>query len=38
MRAAGYQFTAWMLMTYIDYIITHNYQAFNDAAFIGTDY
>jgi hypothetical protein len=38
MRAAGYQYSAWMMMTYIDYIITHNYQAFNDVAFIGTDY
>lgn len=36
--AAGYQYTAWMVMTYIDWIISHNLKDFNQVAFIGTPY
>lgn len=38
MTAAGYQYTAWMLMTYIDWIIRHNWKDFEQVAFIGTEY
>lgn len=38
MNAAGYEFTAWMFMNYIDWIIRHNPTDFAQAAFIGTDY
>lgn len=38
MNAAGYQYTAWMMMTYIDWIIRHNPKDFQQVAFIGTDY
>lgn len=38
MNAAGYQFTAWLFINFIDDIISHNFAAFSDAAFIGTDY
>lgn len=38
MNAAGYQYTAWMMMTYIDWIIRHNWKDFEQTAFIGTDY
>ena len=34
MNAAGYQWTAWMFMTYIDWIIEHNMEAFADVAFV----
>lgn len=36
LNAAGYQFTAWMMMNYIDWIIRHNMSAFSQAAYIGT--
>ncbi len=38
LNAAGYQYTAWMLMTYIDWIIRTNMKDFEQVAFIGTDY
>lgn len=38
LNAAGYQYTAWMFMTYIDWIIRHNLKDFEQVAFIGTDY
>lgn len=38
LNAAGYQYTAWMFMTYIDWIIRHNLKNFEQVAFIGTDY
>ena len=38
MNAAGYEYTAWMMMNYIDWIIRHNPQDFKEAAFIGTPY
>lgn len=38
MNAAGYQFTAWMFMNYIDWIIRHNPADFAEVAFIGTEY
>ncbi len=34
MNAAGYQWTAWMFMTYIDWIIGNNLEAFADIAFV----
>lgn len=34
MNAAGYQWTAWMFMTYIDWIIEHNMEDFADVAFV----
>ena len=37
-NAAGYQLTAYMFMTYIDWIIRHHMKDFEEAAFIGTDY
>lgn len=36
LNAAGYQYTAWLMMSYIDWIIRHNMQDFSQAAFIGT--
>lgn len=38
MNATGYEYTAWMLMTYIDWIIRHNWKDFEQVAFIGTSY
>ena len=38
MNAAGYEYTAWMFMTYIDSIIRDNMKDFSQVAFIGTDY
>lgn len=38
MNAAGYEYTAWMFMTYIDWIIRNNMDDFSQVAFIGTDY
>lgn len=38
LNAAGYQYTAWMIMTYIDWIIRHNMKDFEQVAFIGTEY
>lgn len=36
LTAMGYQLTAWMMMTYIDWIIRNNPQDFKQAAFINT--
>ena len=36
MNAAGYQFTARLVMSYMDYIIRHNMQDFMQVPFIGT--
>lgn len=36
MTPAGYQFTAWLMMDYIDWIIRHNMDDFRQVAFIGT--
>lgn len=38
MNAAGYEYTAWMIMTYIDWIIRNNMKDFEQVAFIGTKY
>lgn len=38
LTAAGYQWTAWMMMTYIDNIIRNNLHDFDQAAFINTPY
>ena len=38
MSAAGYEFTAWMMMTYIDWIIRKNPKEFAQVAYIGKDY
>lgn len=38
LNAMGYQYTAWMFMTYIDWIIQHNWKDFEQTAFIGTEY
>ena len=38
MNAMGYQWTAYAIMTYIDWIINNNYTDFSNVAFIGTDY
>lgn len=37
MNPAGYVFTADMIAAYIDYIIRHNIQDFNEVGFIGTE-
>ena len=34
LNAAGSQYTAWMFLTYIDWIIEHNIEAFSGIAFI----
>ena len=34
---AGYEYTAWMFLTYIDWIIRNDMDAFKDVGFIGTD-
>ena len=34
MNAAGYQFTAWMFMTYINWIVENNIKDFADIAFV----
>ena len=36
LNAMGYEYTAWMFMTYIDWIIRHNMKDFEQVAFIGT--
>lgn len=36
LTAAGYQYTSWLMMNYIDWIIRHNMADFTQAAFIGT--
>jgi lysophospholipase L1-like esterase len=38
LNAMGYQFTAWMFMTYINWIINNNIKDFEQAAFIGTSH
>ena len=38
MNVAGYQYTAWEFMTYIDWIVRNNYTEFAEVAFIDTDY
>lgn len=38
MNAAGYLFTAQLVTSYIDYIIRHDFEAFAQVGFIGTDY
>lgn len=38
LNAAGYLFTAKMIMSYIDYIIRHNMQDFKQVSLIGTQY
>lgn len=38
LSAAGYQYTVWMFMTYIDWIVRHNLKDFEQVAFIGTEY
>lgn len=35
---AGYQYTAWVMNTYIDWIIRHNGEKFKGTAIIGTNY
>ena len=37
LNAAGYQLTAWQVMSYIDYIIRNNPEDFKQVAFIGKD-
>lgn len=36
LNAAGYQYTAWLMMNYIDWIIRHNMADFSQVGFIGT--
>ena len=36
LNAMGYEYTARMFMTYIDWIIRNNYEDFKEVAFIGT--
>lgn len=38
MNALGYQWTAWMMCTYIDWIIRKNLIAFRNQQFVGTEY
>ena len=38
LTAMGYQYTAWMFLTYIDHIIRQNPKDFEQVAFIGTPY
>ena len=38
MNAMGYEYTAWLFMTYIDRIIEQHPDDFRQAAFIGTPY
>jgi hypothetical protein len=38
LNAVGYQWFSWLVATYIDWIIRHNYEDFREVAFIGTDY
>ena len=37
-NAAGYQWEAWMYMTYIDWIVRNNFEDFKQVAFIGTEH
>ena len=37
-NAMGYQYFAWMIATYIDWIIRNNYQHFKDVELIDTEY
>ena len=36
LNAAGYEYTAWMFLTYINWLIEHNWDDFRQAALIGT--
>ncbi len=38
LSAAGYRLTAWMVETYIDYIIRHHQEDFKQIGFVGTAY
>lgn len=38
LNAAGYLFTAQMMVSYIDYIIRHDFEAFRQIGFVGTPY
>lgn len=38
LNAMGYQYTAWMFMTYINAIINDNWEDFSQTAFIGTSH
>ena len=38
MNAMGYEYTAYMMATYIDWIIRNNINSFKQVSFIGTDY
>ena len=38
LNPAGYRLTAWMVESYIDFIIRHNLQDFREIALVGTDY
>lgn len=38
MNAQGYRLTAWMVESYIDYLIRHNPEDFKQVGFIGTPY
>ena len=38
LNAMGYEFTAWMFMTYIDWIVRHNMEDFSQTGFIGTGF
>ncbi len=37
-NALGYARTAWVISSYVDWYIRHNYEEFREAGFIGTDY
>lgn len=38
LNAMGYEYTAWMFMTYINWIIEHHWKDFEQTAFIGKPY
>ena len=38
MNAMGYEYTAYMMSTYIDWIIRNNVDAFKQTSFIDTNY
>ena len=38
MNAMGYEYTAWMFMTYINWIIEQQPEDFQQVGFIGTPY
>lgn len=37
-NALGYARTAWVISSYVDWYIRHNYEEFREVGFIGTDY